>query len=431
MTTGHASTFFFGLFNAVQPKCNLVFEDYMALVQSLPFMLENILEGAPAMQELVTVCQLLWAKDPEQERMIEQIVRKFTLDSLKAYQCDLIRQRGTGKQIGDRADVERLISEWFDPPEVSEPAGTEAVGVETPSPDIPTVTPPVVSPSVPEQASPPASPPPAAAPVDIPQPAYAYVVPPPAEPPPSVQIDIPIPLPKSVNGGAVLEYLPVTPLRLKHLWRMCRLPQRCGASFVFSLPRTMSLLERHGGLPMPAYEPSLQNRAGVLLLVDRGQHMMTFERQLRMLAETFTSSPFAHRQVAYFDTVPVEAETEENWLLYMDEKCKLELNFDDVFARLPYASVMIVSDVGAAGKTHRFRTVSEYQRLMVQFVEFLGTWATNIVWLNPRRDDAWCTATRKLSTQLKSQLESRFTMLPYTDKGIEAAIRHLRGYASI
>lgn len=426
MTTPRTAIFFFGLFSEAQRECKLVFDDYLALLESLPFMLENIEAGAPPMQETITVCQLLWAKTPEQNHVVEQIVRRFALNALQAYQREMIALRNsTEKPIKDRADLERRIREMYDALEASKPAAPVVPKHETISEPREANILDIDEDVFDEEGDEPAiAESPALEPdtlVELPEPSQNWkpILPP---PPPERR---PL-LPKAV----ALETMPVTALRLKHFWRMCRLPQRGGVPSLFSLRRTMATLERHGGLPVPAYEPAMMNKIGLLLLVDCGAHMVTYERQTRLMAQTLAASPFSYRQTVYFDTVPLKLEAAPPaWTLYKDEKCKIELKFDDIFTRLAYASIMIVSDAGQASSDNRF--ADEYHDFMGQFVALLGTWGTNVVWLNPRHESKWGLATNRLAAQLKACLESRFVMLPYTDTGIEAAVKHLRGYASL
>jgi hypothetical protein len=424
---------FYDLFCAVRAHLGLTISDYTALLEALEYSLKAC-SGIHLINELVTVCQLLWAKTPEACDEIDIVVRRYAFHAVQEYQKHLSAR--TGEQadpIQSRQDLETLVAEWArrdEPPPKSalvpdEPPVSQGKAETAPLSE--------VAPPTKSEAPTPAK---NAAPTNI----------------EIVNLDIPSPqtyqnmvavtLQPELSGYVVTEimeqqtgaqvYIPpaekyrVPPRRMRHLWRLYRLPQRSGANLVFSLPDTIASIERHGGLPVPIYKPRMTNQARVLLLIDVSRYMDGYQRDVEVLVNAFVSSAFHRRHILYFEGTP-ERDTFSStgdelagWEVYADTALEKPVQLSELRAALDRAGVLIVSDAAAAGNRHQMRYYLETMADFVAALKFIGS---RVVWLNPARSEKWPNTAAEM-------LQANFHMHPYSPRGLESAVNELRGFVS-
>lgn len=414
---------FYDLFCAVRARFGLTISDYTALLQALELSLKNY-RGIWLMEELVTLCQLLWAKTPEASEEIAAAVRSHALHAVQEYQQQLIDKTGElAEHIQSRHELEALVAAWMRREEsLPQPSSVpdeqpvaEAQSVAEPQRDLP--TPP--APDTPAPTEKPLDDGVSISSTEMPSlETYEKLVAVAAE---AQAVTSDYRIQPQVFARPPEKYR-VLPRRIRHLWRLYRLPRRSGANTVFSLPDTIASIERHGGLPIPIYKPHLNNEARVLLLIDVGRYMDAFLRDVEVLVTTFLDSAFHRRQIVYFDGcpehVPDVGDELGRWELYTDKALEKPIRLADLRASLGRSGVLIVSDAGAAGNQRQMR---QYINTMNAFITTLKATGSRVVWLNPRSEERW-------PNTAAERLRKKLHMHPYTTRGLEKVVNELRGF---
>lgn len=197
----------------------------------------------------------------------------------------------------------------------------------------------------------------------------------------AASMEIPMPWIRTVaiNQSFDLEgRFPVTKRQMKRAWRYFRLMQRRGQPVVLDVETTLERMYRQGVFLSPVLVPRRLNVARVLILVDKGGSMVPFEKATRALLESAAHSGLSEAAIYYFHDVPLE-------FIYADEQFSRPVPLERLLYVLDGAGVLIVSDAGAARGGHDDARVEQTGRMM----QAVRQHSPNVAWLNPTPEGRW------------------------------------------
>ncbi|MFN8528720.1 MAG: hypothetical protein U0670_08930 [Anaerolineae bacterium] len=427
--------FLLGLFYALQPEFGLDTRDYLALLRALHYRVSIRYPGEPVLnplEDLVEICQFLWAKSPRDSERIDLLIRGvYALQAVQEYHRFACQCSGIDSlPIDSEADLETLVRLWM--------AQTSAEASETGALDsgeaeqVLIGNAPHTRSTLVADSAPPADAETPEAPFES---VFAMKRPP---RPRQMGVETRADALASNDGDEPMrmgdhwrprEHVPVSPLRLRQLWRLQRINQPGTPARVFSLPKTMAQLERHGGLPVPMYQARPSSRARLLIMVDVGEHMEPVERQVKLLLRTFIDSGSREEQIVYFNTLPETDHPDSldlsDWMVYTQptitagQRCRLI----DYRAHLIKGRVLIIGDAGATRRSTERVGTRRYTKTMLAFLHMLHASTSDVVWLNPLRQEKWDETPAR---RIKDKVE----MFPYTTVGLELAMKRLRTITS-
>ena len=175
-------------------------------------------------------------------------------------------------------------------------------------------------------------------------------------------------------------YFPVSRRSMIYLWRFLRRPVADGVADVLDVKATVDRAARQGFYWQPVLRRRVNNRAHLLLLVDRGGSMTPCHRFAEDIVETACEDgQFGRVDVFYFYNVPTGH-------VYADDRLTKPINLETALECCDRdTSVLIVSDGGAA------RGYRDGKRLELtrKFLLTLGKYSQLTGWLNPIPKERW------------------------------------------
>jgi uncharacterized protein with von Willebrand factor type A (vWA) domain len=213
------------------------------------------------------------------------------------------------------------------------------------------------------------------------------------------------------SKNLVLEYLPVTQRQLKQNWRVLRRPIRQGPPAELDIAATIEKMSREGALIEPILLPQRRNLTEIVLFIDYDGSMVPFHSLSQLVVETAKrGSRLGDTNVYYFHDYP------DSYVYHDVARLKAEA-IDTVISEFnSYASIMIVSDGGAARGKYDIRRIHQ----TTSFLEKLQQAIQHIVWLNPVPSYRWGGTTA-------GEIQKIVPMFELDRKGIQMASQVLRG----
>ncbi|MEL6442211.1 MAG: VWA domain-containing protein [Cyanobacteria bacterium J06621_8] len=207
------------------------------------------------------------------------------------------------------------------------------------------------------------------------------------------------------------DYFPVTKRQMKQSWRYLRRLVREGVPIELDVEATVAKTIRQGILLEPVLIPPRVNRTDLLLLIDREGSMVPFHTLSRQLSETATrGGRLRQTRVFYFHDYVDE-------YVYRHPALINAQHLDEMLAEAgERAAILIISDGGAAR--------SSFDQIRVErtrtWIEQLQKSAKYLAWLNPMPSDSWQHTTA-------GEIAQMLPMFSMNRTGMNAAISVLRG----
>ncbi|CAD5980711.1 hypothetical protein PCC9214_04693 [Planktothrix tepida] len=233
----------------------------------------------------------------------------------------------------------------------------------------------------------------------------------------------------------VSDYLPVSRQQMKKTWRNLRQLKREGRPEELNLEATVDQIIRQGVYLEPVLQPKRVNQIQLLLLIDHRGAMIPFEALTERLQETLLPGKNLSKiNLYYFEQYPNEH-------LYRDPYHRQGERISAIVSQLnPQKTVvLIISDAGAGRRSKNRQQLAEIQTFLHQLVpgialsDFTGVDASivqegqnqqprvrQIVWLNPLPEYQWWGT-------LAEKIANIVPMFELSYQGLQDAIRVLRG----
>lgn len=208
------------------------------------------------------------------------------------------------------------------------------------------------------------------------------------------------------------EYFPVTARQMKQIWRYFRRPVREGSKTELDVKATVNQIGRQGLLLKPVLVSRRVNKAELLLLIDQDGSMVPFGALSRRLVETTLRGGLLGKAgIYYFHNCPIE-------YLYHDPNLLEAELVGDVVSNVcsDRTAVLIFSDAGAACGGYS----QERYELTKKFLAQLQQQIRYVAWLNPMPRSRWAGSTSADITRLVPMFE-------FSRRGLQDAIGVLRG----
>ena len=207
------------------------------------------------------------------------------------------------------------------------------------------------------------------------------------------------------------DYFPVTKRQMKQSWRYLRRLVREGVPTELDVEATVAKSIRQGILLEPVLIPPRVNRTDLLLLIDREGSMVPFHALSRQLLETATrGGRLRQTRVFYFHDYVDE-------YIYRHPALIDAQHLDEMLAEAgERAAILIISDGGAARSSFDKIRVERTQA----WIEQLQKSAKYLAWLNPMPSDSWQHTTA-------GEIAQMLPMFAMSRTGMNAAISVLRG----
>ncbi len=207
------------------------------------------------------------------------------------------------------------------------------------------------------------------------------------------------------------DYFPVTKRQMKQSWRYLRRLVREGIPTELDVEATVAKTVRQGILLEPVLMPPRVNRTDLVLLIDREGSMVPFHALSRQLLDTATrGGRLRHARIFYFHDYVDE-------YVYRHPALIDAQHIDQMLAEAgERAAILIISDGGAArGSFDQIRV----ERTQI-WIEQLQKSAKYLAWLNPMPNDSWQHTTA-------GEIAQMLPMFAMNRTGMNAAISVLRG----
>jgi len=172
--------------------------------------------------------------------------------------------------------------------------------------------------------------------------------------------------------------LPVTRRQMKQSWRSYRRPRRTGPPAELDLNATINQIHRNGVLMELVILPRRRNLARLLVILDISRSMVPFRRMTQALLDSVQHGDLGTVSVLYFNNSPSRG-------LFRDPQLRAQVSFVDAFKPFRKAGVLIVSDGGAA----RGNCDEDRARQTVTFLQSLKHFRLSLAWLNPTPEKRW------------------------------------------
>ncbi|VXD20426.1 SUMF1/EgtB/PvdO family nonheme iron enzyme [Planktothrix paucivesiculata] len=237
------------------------------------------------------------------------------------------------------------------------------------------------------------------------------------------------------NYFKVSDYLPVSRQQMKKTWRNLRQLKREGRPEELNLEATVDQIIRQGVYLEPVLQPKRVNQIQLLLLIDHRGAMIPFEALTERLRETLLPGKNLSKiNLYYFEQYPNEH-------LYRDPYHRQGERISEILSQLnPQKTVvLIISDAGAGQRSKNRQQLAEIQAFLHQLVpsialsDFTGVDASillkgqnqqprvrQIVWLNPLPEYQW-------RGTLAEKIANIVPMFELSYQGLKDTIRVLRG----
>lgn len=207
------------------------------------------------------------------------------------------------------------------------------------------------------------------------------------------------------------DYFPVTKRQMKQSWRDLRRLVREGVPTELDVEAAVAKTIRQGILLEPVLMPPRVNRTDLVMLIDREGSMIPFHALSRQLLETATrGGRLKQTRVFYFHDYVDE-------YVYRHPALIDAQHLDDLLAEAGQkAAILIISDGGAArGSFDKIRV-----ERTKNWIEQLQKSAKYVTWLNPMPSDSWQHTTA-------GEIARMLPMFAMNRTGMNAAISVLRG----
>jgi len=126
-------------------------------------------------------------------------------------------------------------------------------------------------------------------------------------------------------------------------WRRYRMSSRTGPRTELDVDATIQEQTRRGFILAPALVPSRVNRAGLVVLLDVSASMAAWISSADLFEESLGHGRFGDAGLYFFDNWPEDD-------LYQLDTRRQPAGIDELLSRHPRASLLVVSDGGAAGE---------------------------------------------------------------------------------
>lgn len=207
------------------------------------------------------------------------------------------------------------------------------------------------------------------------------------------------------------DYFPVTKRQMKQSWRYLRRLVREGLPTELDVEATVAKTVRQGILFEPVLIPPRVNRTDLVLLIDREGSMVPFHALSQQLLQTATrGGRLRQTRVFYFHDYVDE-------YVYRHPALIDAQSIDEMLAEAEErAAILIISDGGAARGSFDQIRVERTQA----WIEKLQKSAKYLAWLNPMPSDSWQHTTA-------GEIAQMLPMFAMSRTGMNAAISVLRG----
>lgn len=211
----------------------------------------------------------------------------------------------------------------------------------------------------------------------------------------------------------VLAERDIIPLRtLIIIWRRFRKALRTGPKVEIDVDATIALKCRTGFLTSPVLIPARRNQARLTILIDVKGSMLPWQRFNAVLLESLQQSQLGHVGIYYFQNVPSES-------LYLRPTLTRPRSLEAIKQSSPDTALLILSDAGATRRSYNAQRVQDTEH----FLEKVGDLWHPVAWVNPLPKARW----RNTSAEAISKL-SGATMFELSEDGMTNAVDLLRGY---
>jgi uncharacterized protein with von Willebrand factor type A (vWA) domain len=348
-------------FEALRPRLGLGFAEYRDLLAALGSGF-----AAGSREDLVAVCQLLWAKTPDDARLVAAVVAEHLPRRLT---------EGEAEELTRNRDGAREPPPEEKPPGLRDPARDRAA----PAPDGGLVQ--------------------AGQVVD--GPAGAAQLRPPVAPALLAE-----PWRFNLTGDA-----PRLAREFLREWRAYRRMLAAGPGAEVDVPATIDRLLRDGALAAPAFARDRRNRVSLLLLVDQSRSMTPSRWRVATLVTAVRRAGYARVAVHYFDNAPDDP-------FALDPGLTRFVALDEVMKASAPNTVVVVGDAGAArGGRDELRAART-----IRTVEVLRDRVGRVGWVNPTPEDRWAGTTAALIRD-----RGRVPMVELSGAGLRRLVVQLRG----
>jgi len=212
------------------------------------------------------------------------------------------------------------------------------------------------------------------------------------------------------------KHLPVSSRKAKQIWKKLRKFTIEEASTIIDLPKTVINIVNGDALDVVAFEKEKRSFIKLILLVDHRGAMIAFEAWVKQLIAILEGSiAQTTLSVYYFYNYPMLTEDSE----YLDFKVfhsPLHLEVASVSKLISKAEKNSIFCLFSDGGVLDQKTDNKRVHSFLQFFDLLKNQKT--IWINPYEEDRWAKSTAQI-------LSSFVKMVPFTEKGMEAAVNHL------
>jgi uncharacterized protein with von Willebrand factor type A (vWA) domain len=205
--------------------------------------------------------------------------------------------------------------------------------------------------------------------------------------------------------------LPLTQRQMRQGWRYYRRLRRVGAPTELDVQATVEQVHRLGVLVAPVLVPRRRNLARVLVLADASRSMTPFRRVTGALLDSVQHGDLGGASLLFFNNVPGRA-------LFREPRLSAPLPVQDALAPFKRAGILIISDGGAA----RGNLDDARVRKTVAFVQTLRLYTRSVAWLNPTPEARWAGTSAE---EIRAQ--AGVPMFEVDNAGFVEAVEALRG----
>jgi uncharacterized protein len=336
--------------------------------------------------DLIFMCQVLWAKSPDEQRQVAEAARAVLPKELTPREVEALIQ------AAERAAAQPAAPAVEPTPEERR-TQTQATPAEPPAQN-------VTGRGAPSPAS-------QAATIAETRPGFEWRAGPAVEDFAATELGD-----WQLNPNLdLVGQLPITERQMKRAWRYFRRMRRLGQPVELDIEATINQMHRQGALCEPVLMPRRLNCARLLLVVDAGGSMVPFERATAALLASAAHSGLARVAVYYFHDCPKQHLFRDRWL-------GDHVPCERALSEMAGAGALVVSDGGAARGSYDAARVEQ----TISFLQTLRRFTPNVAWLNPTPPERWPGTTAEAVRAL-----APVEMFTFSRAGLDAAVDVLRG----
>jgi uncharacterized protein with von Willebrand factor type A (vWA) domain len=318
--------------------------------------------------DLVFICQILWAKSPEEQKHVAETLAAILPEELSQEELEALSAKGA--------------ETTSPPPVILEAPESTPTDSELPEPL------------------------PAPKPQKDLHPTEAW--------PPGNEATLAFTLGESAQSKAI--QIPpvktaVTQRQMKRAWRYYRRMCRTGPPVELDVQATIENLYRYGVFLKPILIPRRQNQARILILIDKQGSMIPFRRATEALIESAKQTGLARATILFFHDVPGEQ-------VFYDPSLNHSVPVTQALSSFIDSGVVLVSDGGAARGNHDPNRLAQTKK----FIERVRSYTPHVVWLNPTPQERWTS-----STAGAIRKECAIPMFELDRAGLDAAVVIMKG----